>query len=49
MSRFIFITDLHLQSSSVSRTGAPLQDCIDKIRWVVSKANADNSILLIGG
>lgn len=49
MSRFLFITDLHLQSSSVSRTGAPLQDCIDKLRWVVSKANADNSILLIGG
>lgn len=49
MSRFLFITDLHLQSSSVSRTGDPLQDCIDKLRWVVSKANADSSILLIGG
>lgn len=49
MSRFIFITDLHLQNSSISRTGDPLQDCIDKLRWVVSKANADSSILLIGG
>lgn len=49
MSRFIFITDLHLTTSAPVRTGDPLQDCLDKVCYVIEKANALDAQILIGG
>lgn len=49
MSRFIFITDFHLTTSAPVRTGDPLQDCLDKIRYVIEKANVLDAQILIGG
>lgn len=49
MSRFVFITDLHITDKSNVRTGDILADICDKLEYVVDYANQTDSIILIGG
>ena len=49
MSRFVFVTDLHITDKSNVRTGDILTDICDKLDYVVDYANQTKSIILIGG
>ena len=48
-NHFVFITDLHLTTSAGVRTGDPLQDCLDKLSYVIDYANTSGARILIGG
>lgn len=49
MSRFLFVTDLHINTVCAVRTGNPLDDVLQKLRWCVAKANELDATLLLGG
>lgn len=49
MSKFVFITDLHITDKSNVRTGDILTDICDKLEYVVGYANKTGSAILIGG
>lgn len=49
MRKFVHITDTHFTSSSNVRAGDLFKDQIDKLRWVVAYANANNADLLHSG
>lgn len=49
MSKFVFITDLHITDKSNVRTGDILTDICDKLEYVVGYANQTDSTILIGG
>ena len=46
---YIFITDLHFNSSSNVRTGEFLSDLTSKLSYVVEKSNEWDATILIGG
>lgn len=46
---FVFITDLHICSSSRVRNGDVLEDIAAKLKFVVDYCNANEAILLCGG
>lgn len=49
MSRFLFITDLHITTTCPVRTGNPLEDVCSKLRWCVDFVNEHDATLLLGG
>lgn len=49
MSRFVFITDIHLNATCGVRNGNPLDDTIAKLDYVVDYANKNKANILIGG
>lgn len=49
MSQFVFITDLHLTSSSRVRTGDVVEDLAAKLQFVADYCNHNACALLIGG
>ena len=49
MSKFVFITDIHLNATCGVRNGNPLEDIIDKLNYVVDYANKNSASILIGG
>lgn len=49
MNKFVFVTDLHLTTSVPFRVGDSLQDCLDKIAYVINYANRLGARILIGG
>lgn len=48
-SKFVFITDIHLNATCGVRNGSPLDDTVDKLDYVVGYANSIGASLLIGG
>ena len=49
MSKFIFITDLHITSTCSIRTGDVLEDICNKLDYVVKFANKHKMPIVIGG
>ena len=49
MTKFVFITDIHLNATCGVRNGNPLDDTIDKLNYVVDYANKNKASILIGG
>lgn len=49
MRKFVHITDTHFTSSSNVRAGDLFKDQIDKLKWVVAYANANNADILHSG
>lgn len=49
MSSFVFITDLHIKSSSKVRSGDVLDDICNKLNFVIDYCNSNDCSLLIGG
>lgn len=49
MEKYVFITDTHLITSVPFRVGDSLQDCLDKITYVIDYANRIGARILIGG
>lgn len=46
---WVFITDLHITTSSNVRTGDLVDDLSKKLEWVVDYCNDNNAALLLGG
>lgn len=47
--KYAFITDLHVTGVCRVRTGDPVADICDKLRWVAEWCNSNDARLIIGG